>query len=845
MATIYIDNEPYTVEPNGRNLLEVCLSLGLDLPYFCWHPALKSVGACRQCAVILFRDENDTRGRLTMACMTAARDGMRLSLTDPRAVAFRASIIEWLMVNHPHDCPVCDEGGECHLQDMTVMTGHVRRDYRFDKRTHRNQNLGPLVNHEMNRCIACYRCVRYYRDYAGGRDLQALGWHDHVYFGRMEDGTLESPFSGNLVEVCPTGVFTDKTLGRHYTRKWDLQTAPSLCVHCGVGCNTMPGERYGLLRRVQNRFHHEINGYFLCDRGRYGYEFVNDAARPRVAADPDTVRGWLSEGRVAGAGSPRASLEANAALRALVGAENFYAGVAPAEHALVALMRALLEVHPTPPPSLREVEEADAVLLLGEDPTHTTPRLALALRQAALRPPMAAAGATLKIPPFDDAALREAVQDATAPFFIATPQATALDGVAMQALRLAPDDVARLGYAIAAGEGEIAAALRNAQRPLVVAGFGSGSPAVAQAAAAAARALGARLCFTLPACNSLGLALFDAPGVADMPRDVKTLILLETDLFRLLPDAEARLRKVKHVVVLDCLATPTVAAAHAVLPTATFAEADGTLVNYEGRAQRHFRVFPATGDVREAWQWLDALRGVTRTFDEVTAALAALPAFAGVEGAAPRAEFRLLGQPVPRQPHRTSGRTAVTANVDVHEPTTPPDPDSPLAFSMEGYQGHPPAPLTPRFWAPGWNSQQALNKFQQEVGGPLVGRPTGVHLLPVNTGAVPAGTPPPPFQPRADAVLFLPAHHIFGSEPLSARAPGIAALTPAPALAVGAALYARLGGGPVEVRVGDAVLTLPLREDPALPVGTAVLPVGLCAEALPAWGTLTGGPRDA
>src|SRR5512147_2679935 len=264
MATIIVDNRSYTVDER-QNLLAACLGHGLNVPYFCWHPAMGSVGACRQCAVKQFKDDRDQSGRLVMSCMTPAINGTRISIDDPEAKAFRASVIEWLMVNHPHDCPVCDEGGECHLQDMTAMTGHVYRRYRGRKRTWRNQDLGPFVTHEMNRCIQCYRCVRFYRDYAGGRDLDVFGSRDRVYFGRTEDGTLESEFSGNLVEVCPTGVFTDKTLKEHYTRKWDLQTAPSICVHCAVGCNTIAGERSGLLRRILNRYHHAVNGYFLCD----------------------------------------------------------------------------------------------------------------------------------------------------------------------------------------------------------------------------------------------------------------------------------------------------------------------------------------------------------------------------------------------------------------------------------------------------------------------------------------------------------------------------------------------------------------------------------------------------
>ena len=215
MATIFIDDRPYEVD-DGQNLLQACLTLGFDLPYFCWHPALHSAGACRQCAVKLFHDEKDRRGRIVMSCMTPAADGTRISVDDPEARAFRASVIEWLMANHPHDCPVCDEGGECHLQDMTVMTGHVSRRYRYPKRTHVNQDLGPFVNHEMNRCIQCYRCVRFYRDYAGGRDFHVFAAKRDVYFGRHAEGPLESEFAGNLVEVCPTGVFTDKLCRSHF-----------------------------------------------------------------------------------------------------------------------------------------------------------------------------------------------------------------------------------------------------------------------------------------------------------------------------------------------------------------------------------------------------------------------------------------------------------------------------------------------------------------------------------------------------------------------------------------------------------------------------------------------------
>lgn len=288
MAKLIIDGVPHEID-GSKNLLEACLTLGYNLPYFCWHPSMGSVGACRQCAVKKYKDENDKKGKLFMACMEPAADNTRISIYDPEAVQFRKGIIEWLMVNHPHDCPVCDEGGECHLQDMTVMTGHSYRRFRFKKRTHVNQYLGPHINHEMNRCIQCYRCVRFYKDYADGRDFDVFAAHDDVYFGRHEDGVLENEFSGNLVEVCPTGVFTDKTLKKHYTRKWDLTASPSICAQCGVGCNTIAGERYGSLRRILSRYNGAVNGYFICDRGRFGYEYVNHKNRIKAATFKTSV----------------------------------------------------------------------------------------------------------------------------------------------------------------------------------------------------------------------------------------------------------------------------------------------------------------------------------------------------------------------------------------------------------------------------------------------------------------------------------------------------------------------------------------------------------------------------
>ncbi|MFP5407059.1 MAG: NADH-quinone oxidoreductase subunit G, partial [Gammaproteobacteria bacterium] len=257
-----------------------------------------------------------------------------------------------------------------------------------------------------------------------------------------------------------------KTLKEHYTRKWDLQTAPSVCVHCAVGCNTIPGERYGLLRRIRNRYNGAVNGYFLCDRGRYGYDFVNSERRIRqpmvrphrgAPLQPATRRETLARlasllsggGAVIGIGSPRASLEANFALRTLVGRERFYLGVPEREARLLALVLSLLRQGPARSASLHDVGPADAVLVLGEDVSNTAPMVALALRQSVRRQPASRVIEKLHIPAWDDHAVRNAVQQETGPLFIATTAGTRLDDVATRCFRAAPDDLARLGFAVA------------------------------------------------------------------------------------------------------------------------------------------------------------------------------------------------------------------------------------------------------------------------------------------------------------------------------------------------------------------------------------------------------------
>ncbi|MBX5438450.1 MAG: NADH-quinone oxidoreductase subunit NuoG [Thermoflavifilum sp.] len=884
MATIYIDGNPYQVK-DGDNLLSACLSLGFNLTYFCWHPALHSVGACRQCAIVRYRDENDTRGRIVMACMEQVADQARISLEAPEAKQFRAQNIESLMINHPHDCPVCDEGGECHLQDMTVMSGHNYRRYRFKKRTHLNQYLGPFLHHEMNRCIQCYRCVRFYNDYAEGKDFGVFAAHDDVYFGRFEPGVLENEFSGNLVEVCPTGVFTDKTLRKHYTRKWDLTNAPSICQQCGLGCNIIASERYGSLRRILSRYNGDVNGYFICDRGRFGYEYVNSERRIPHALKQEPAGNWQglkkeiaireirdrirAARKVIGIGSPRASLESNFLLRELVGADQFYAGIPEQEAKLIKEVLHILRHSGVRTPSLKETESYDAIFVLGEDVTNTAPMLALSLRQAAKNQPKEKARA-LKIADWNDAAIREVIQGQKGPLFIAAPSATRLDDAALATLQAHPDEIAKTGFAVAhqldaSAQGaelsastedfarRVAEALLAAKKPLVVAGTSLYSQAIIHAAANVAMALkkagkDVGLFYTVPEVNSMGLMMMTdqyleqafhqvSSGEADMA------IVVENDLYRRMPAhiVDAFFQKAKTVVVLDAIAHRTGERAHFVLPAGTFAEASGTVVNNEGRAQRFFQVYQPRNDIQSSWKWLQALAAddqlAVANLDEVISRLiACYPELEGIREAAPDARFRVGTQKIPREPHRYSGRTAMLAHIQVSEPKPPEDPDSPLSFTMEGYVGTPPAPLTPFFWSPGWNSVQAINKFQIEVGGPLHGGNPGKRLIEAaQQASMPYFTDvPPAVQQQADSWSIWPAYHIFGSDELSALSAPLQERMPASYLALSPADAKALQlqpGNSVEVNFHGQAIRFPIIIKPDLPGGYALVPKGWEATA--------------
>ncbi len=619
MPKLKIDGIEIEVE-QGTKVIEAAARLGIIIPRFCYHKGLGSVGACRMCAVKFL--EGPVKG-IQMSCMVDACDGMAVSTTDEEAVDFRKHVIEWLMMNHPHDCPVCDEGGHCLLQDMTVAGGHGVRRYLGEKRTYHDQYLGVFVQHEMNRCIHCWRCRRFYQEFAGYRDLGAMQIAYHTYFGRFQDGPLESPFSGNLIDLCPTGVYTDKP-SRFTGRRWDFERHPSLCIHCSLGCHTITSARYREIVRLEARFSESVNGYFICDRGRYGFYYTNHPERPRRPRVGTGEVSWdnaiqraaeklleITEKSgvksVACLGSTRSSLENQAMLKRFCKLQGwrepkYFVDPSIERKAKKAVSRLDKKLAI----SMREIERADFIIAVGADPVNEAPMLTLAMRQAHRQ------GATIVVIdprpiflPFEfhhfpaapegmnpclnnlikegvDRSIAETLGEAALGFYDAALTKQPSDG-------LFKDQFAALGQK-----------LRQSKNPVIVCGTeitSETTPGLAADNALLLRAAKNRvgLFYLMPGPNAFGAALLSSEDGSLMEvidaiesGTVKALLLVESDPFRDFPDQQRLKRAVGKLdlfLVMDYLPSEAARLAQILLPTRTLFEMETSFVNQEGRVQ--------------------------------------------------------------------------------------------------------------------------------------------------------------------------------------------------------------------------------------------------------------------
>ncbi len=331
LVTLTIDGLPVSV-PKGTLVIEAAKQAGVLVPHYCYHPGLPVAGLCRMCLVDI-----EKAPKLQIACATQVAEGMVVRTQSPQAKSGRMGVLELLLINHPLDCPICDQAGECELQDFTFQEGRPSTRYSPDyaKRFNPVEDFGPDVLYVPNRCILCTRCVRFMEDVAKEPVLNVSERGDRAYIGIHSEGRLDHPWAGNVVDLCPVGSLLSKDF-LHKARAWELDKAASICTGCSQGCNVTLDTRENVVVRVRPRPNLEVNRYFICDHGRMSYRWMNRGDRieaPLVKQDGelravdwdealDRTRQLLrgSEGKAVAIVSPKTSTEALfLARRALAG----------------------------------------------------------------------------------------------------------------------------------------------------------------------------------------------------------------------------------------------------------------------------------------------------------------------------------------------------------------------------------------------------------------------------------------------------------------------------------------------------------------------------------------------
>src|SRR6187549_1321952 len=298
-VTLTIDGTPVTVE-KGKTVLQAAIEHGFSVPYYCYHPGLGVDGSCRVCIVKI-----EKMAKLQTACSTTCGEGMIVTTNSPDVEAARASVFEFLLVNHPLDCPVCDKGGECPLQDFSMAFGPERSRTEFPRRVFDGEGVradvdfGPTLMLNRNRCILCTRCIRFMQEIDGDAQIGVANRGNGSQLATFEEQGVISLLSGNLMDVCPVGAITTRDY-RFKARPWDNPHAvDTICTFCEKGCNTTawlkakPEWAKGAqLIRMTPRFNPEVNSYWMCDIGRFDYRWIEGEdrlTRPLLRTDAGTL----------------------------------------------------------------------------------------------------------------------------------------------------------------------------------------------------------------------------------------------------------------------------------------------------------------------------------------------------------------------------------------------------------------------------------------------------------------------------------------------------------------------------------------------------------------------------
>jgi NADH-quinone oxidoreductase subunit G len=272
MPKCIIDGREVEFKP-GENLIEVAKSAGIEIPFFCYHPGLSVVAQCRMCAV-----EVEKMPKLQTACSTKAAEGMVVKTKSPRVLHAQQSTMEFLLINHPLDCPICDKSGECDLQDNSYKYGDANSRYTEERRTYLDLDMGPVIKKNMNRCIHCTRCIRFGEEIAGVHEMVALKRGNNTTITTIDGKPLETDYAGCYSDICPTGSLTLKDF-RFKKRAWFLKKTNTVCEGCARGCNMEIQQDANVIYRCVPRENMEVNKYWMCDEGRFNYHYVQDEQR--------------------------------------------------------------------------------------------------------------------------------------------------------------------------------------------------------------------------------------------------------------------------------------------------------------------------------------------------------------------------------------------------------------------------------------------------------------------------------------------------------------------------------------------------------------------------------------
>jgi len=624
MPHIEIDGRELDVAA-GTTILEAARQLGIYIPVFCYHPKLSIAANCRMCLV-----DVEKQWKPLPACATPCADGMKIQTRSAKAKAAQQGVLEFLLINHPLDCPVCDQGGECPLQDITMGYANPHSVYQEEKRVVADKDIGPLIATEMTRCIQCTRCVRFGQEIGGIMELGVVGRGEKEAISTYVAKAVSSELSGNMIDLCPVGALTSKPF-RYKARSWELKHTPSLCPHCSTGCNTDVQSLGKEVLRVLPRANESVNEEWICDKGRFAYAGLSAPDRaltPLVrvngslqavswgealqaaAAGLENIRERYGPEAIAALISPESSNEELFLFQALFRA----LGVTQIEHRLRQTdfrADAAMPLYPALNMSLEDLERERTILLCHAFPREQQPLTNHRLRKAAL------AGAEVYA---IDSVLREfnfPVQG----LFPDTGDDRTLYRRLAQLLR---------GEAARAEEAaleRLATALARAEDPLLLIGNGAlqhpRAAELLQAIGAVAEAAGARVAWLAGATNAAGAWLLGCvphrrPGGETVSAGraptwsgtYKGYVLygIEPEWDGLAAEAaEGALEQSEFVLALGHFSGKLPEQVQVFLPLASWAESAGSFINNEGRLQSFRAAVKPAGEARPGWKVLRVL----------------------------------------------------------------------------------------------------------------------------------------------------------------------------------------------------------------------------------------------